>query len=305
MTLPNFLIIGAAKSGTTSLMKYVGQHPHVFMCPVKTHFFYLGEDPSLIHDTPDGWYRRPVIETTMSGYEAMFDSVGDAGAIGETCDTYLPSERAAQRIHQYMPDAKLIAILREPVGRAFSSYTHMLRDGEETLSFAEGLAQEPKRIAEDRAPIWQYRQRGYYYQQVKMYMDMFGRDQVRIYLYDDLCADVDGLLRDIFEFLGVEPGHKIDTSMRYNVSGTPRTKALRTLHRGISKPNRFKSLLRAVLPQRVAQSLGRHVIQGFQMRALEKPEFPEEVRRALIEDYREDIIKLQDLLQRDLSTWLE
>ncbi|MEE8154906.1 MAG: sulfotransferase [Phycisphaerales bacterium] len=305
MTLPNFLIIGAAKSGTTSLMKYVGQHPHVFMCPVKTHFFYLGDDPSLIRDTPDGWFRRPVIETTRSGYEARFESAGDASAIGETCDTYLPSERAAKRIHQYIPDAKLIAILREPAGRAFSSYTHMLRDGEETLSFADGLAQEPKRIAEDRAPIWQYRQRGYYYQQLKIYMDLFGRERVRVYVYDDLCADVDGLLRDIFEFLGVDPGQKIDTSLRYNVSGTPRTGALRTLHHGITQPNRFKSLLRSILPKRMARTIARHVIQGFQMRALEKPEFPDDVRRALIEDFREDILKLQDLLQRDLSKWLE
>jgi len=304
MTLPNFLILGAAKSGTTSFMRYLMQHPQVFMCPIKTQFFYLGEDPAQIRNTEDGWYHRASIKKNLADYQAQFDSVGSEKAIGETCDTYLSSQRAAQRIQQYIPMAKLIAILRNPVDRAFSSFAHMLRDGYETLEFAEALIKEQIRVAEGCAPIWQYRQRGYYYNQIKTYIDLFGKEQLKVFLYDDMHSDINKMLRQAFEFLSVDPNQQIDTSMRYNVSGAPRNKAVRAIHDSLTKPNRTKTLIKTIVPRKIIRSVSRSILHRFQMHAFEKPQMPAELRQSLTEDYREDILKLQDLIDRDLSEWI-
>lgn len=286
-------------------MRYLAQHPKVFMCPLKTQFFFLGEDPAQLRSTSDGWYQRSTIKTTLADYEAQFQSAGDELAIGETCDTYLSSQRAAQKIYQHIPNAKLIAILRNPVDRAFSSYTHMLRDGYERLGFAEALEQEPARVAEGCAPIWQYRARGYYYKQIKTYLDLFSRDQLRVFLYDDMCSDLNTLLRDTFEFLNIDPNQQINTSLRYNVSGAPKSKAVRAIHDSLTKPNRIKSVIKAVFPRKIIRSVSRRVLHNFQMRAFEKPQLPDELRSSLTEDYRQDILKLQDLIGRDLSGWYE
>lgn len=304
MTLPNFLVIGAAKSGTTSLMQYLDQHPEVFMCPVKTQFFDLDRDPTRFCGSNKVSERRGFIITKLAEYEALFKAAGEAIAIGETCDVYLSSEEAAQRIHHYIPHVKLIAVLRQPADRAFSAYTHMLRDVKETLSFADALAQEPQRITENYSPSWHYRRRGFYYEQIKMYLDLFGPEQLRVYLYDDLCNDVHGLMRDAFQFLGVDPNHQVDNSIRYNVSGLPRSKMVHAIHDLIAKPNRLKALVKTFIPTHRIRPIGRRFKNRLRMRNLQKPELPAELRQSLTEDFREDILKLQNVLQRDLSMWL-
>lgn len=304
MTLPNFLVIGAAKSGTTSLMQYLDQHPEVFMCPVKTHFFDLDRDPTRFCGSNKVSQRGGFIITELAEYEAKFEAAGEAIAIGETCDVYLSSEEAAQRIHHYIPHVKLIAVLRQPADRAFSAYTHMLRDGKETLAFAAALAQEPQRIAENYAPIWHYLRRGFYYEQIKMYMDLFGPDQMLVFLYDDLCEDAQSLLRDAFQFLGVDPEYQVDASIQYNVSGLPRSRTVHAIHDLITKPNRLKALVKTFVPTRRVRRIVRRFKNRLRMGNLQRPEFQAELRQSLIEDFREDILKLQNLLQRDLSMWL-
>ena len=305
MTLPNFLVIGAAKSGTTSIMQYLEQHPQVFMCPFKTHFFDLEPDPTRFRGFNEVSRRGGFIITKLAEYEALFQAAGEATAIGETCDVYLSSEEAARRIHHYIPHVKLIVVLRQPADRAFSSYTHLLRDGTESLSFADALAREPQRIAENYSPSWHHRRRGFYFEQVKTYLDLFGPEQLRVYLYDDLCEDAHSLLRDAFQFLGVDPNYQVDSSIRYNVSGLPRSKMVHAIHDLIGKPNRLKAYVKTFIPTRRIRPIARRVKNRLRMRNLQKPEFQAELRESLIEDFREDILKLQNLLQRDLSRWLE
>jgi hypothetical protein len=296
--LPNFLIIGAQKAGTTSLYYYLKQHPEVYMSPEKeTHFFsYLDEEP--VHGGPG----RPAtaIIRDLAEYRRLFAGVAGERAVGEASPSYLYNERAPQRIGAYLPEAKLVAVLRQPADRAYSNFLHCLRSGREPLAdFAAALEAEDRRVEENWGPLWHYRRKGYYHEQLSRYYELFEEDQIRVYLYEDLRERPEAVLADIFHFLEVDDAFVADTSERYNVSGVPRSRAARAL------VTRLNSVLPAVKPvlQRVLPYRVRQKIKG---RVFEKPPgISPEVRAQLTEEYREDVEKLQGLIGRDLSGWLE
>jgi hypothetical protein len=297
MTLPNFLIIGAAKSGTTALYHYLRQHPQVYMCPQKeTNFFAYGEQKVRFTGPRDA-NDSDFIITTLESYMAQFEAASNESAIGEASPWYLYSTDAAANISRRIPDAKLIAVLRNPVDRAFSSYLHVFKDGRESLSFEEGLIAEEDRIARGWEPIWHYQRVGLYAEQVKRFLSLFGRDQIRFYLYDDFLEDPDRLLVDIYQFLGVDPGFVADTSVRPNASGVPRNQLLGRL---LLQPNRLKEAIKPLIPSPLRYELSQRLSQ----RLLEKPPLGEETRKKLLSSYKNDILLLQNLVGRDLSMWL-
>ncbi|MGB3790819.1 MAG: sulfotransferase [Phormidesmis sp.] len=297
MQMPNFLMIGAAKAGTTSLYSYLAQHPQVYMSEQKEpRFFALeGEQPDYGGIT-QGINQGSVV--TLEGYQKLFEGVNHEVAIGEASTIYLYSEKAAERIQHSLPDAKLIAVLRNPAERAFSSYVHLVRDGFETLSFADGLKAESVRREENWQPLWFYQHRGFYYEQLKRYFDRFDAGQIRVYLYDDLVKGTQAVAQDIYRFLGVDESFVPDLT-RSNVSGIPKRRWLQNL---FMKDNPLKAAIKPLLPEQVRRRIARDV---HRKNTGDKPTFPVEVRQQLIETYREDILKLQDLLDRDLSNWLK
>jgi hypothetical protein len=158
-----------------------------------------------------------------------------------------------------VPEAKLIAILRNPIDRAYSAYLHLIRDSRETVTdFGEALRREQARIADRWEHIWHYKHMGLYHEQLTRYYDAFDLDNIKVYLYHDFRTDPLGVLRDVFRFLGVDEAFVPDISARHNASSLP--------------------------PDRT-------------------PPLPLDVRMELHRAFREDILKLQDLLGRDLSCW--
>ncbi|TCJ15543.1 sulfotransferase [Rubrobacter taiwanensis] len=298
MTLPNFLIIGAQKAGTTSLYYYLRQHPQVYMSPEKeTHFFtYLGERP--VHGGPG----RPAtaIITDAEEYGRLFSGVAGEKAVGEASPSYLYSERAPERIKRYLPEARLIAILRQPAERAYSNFLHCLGSGREPLEdFAAALEAEDRRVAGGWGPLWHYRRKGYYHEQLSRYYALFDPAQIRVYLYEDLREDAGEVLRDIFEFLEVDESFEADTSERYNVSGVPRSRTVGALISGLGGVIPVaRPILQKALPYGVRQRLKARIFAT-------PPRLDPEVRRELTENYREDILRLEELIGRDLSGWLE
>ena len=204
MSMPNFLIIGAEKSGTTSLYHYLRQHPDIFMCrPKELYFFaYEGERPD--HRGPgDLTFDRNIV-TRLEDYLAHFDSVANEKAIGEACPQYLYVPKAAERIRHHLPDARLVVVLRSPAERAHSIYMHAKREGRETTAnFAEALEQEDARLRAGWESSWGYRRNGFYCEQVARYDRLFDRSRLRIYLFEDLRDDPVLLVQDICRFLGV------------------------------------------------------------------------------------------------------
>ncbi|HEX8199102.1 MAG TPA: sulfotransferase [Isosphaeraceae bacterium] len=261
MTMPNFLILGAAKAGTTALYHHLRQHPQIGMSRIKeTNYFALMGEPVDFRGPGDREFIGRFSVTTLDDYRDQFRHCAATPAVGEASPLYLYSPKAAHGIRHFVPDAKLIVILRDPVDRAYSAFLHLVRDGREpVIDFGEALRREEERIADRWEHIWHYRRMGFYHEQLSRYFVAFDRAQIRIYLYDEFHADPLGVLRDVFRFLGVDEGFAPDTSVRHNAASVPRER---------------------------------------------RPPLLPEVRRELQDGFRDDILKLQGLLGRDLSAWL-
>lgn len=290
MTVPNFIIIGAGKSGTTSLHEYLKQHPQVYMSPLKEPNFFAYDGKA----ANSRWATNYPVKD-IEAYLALFRGVTDEIAIGEASPTYLFSPVAPERIRQYLPAVRLLAILRHPVERAYAAFQMRLRNGREPLGDFAAAVRAEREGRRDELPLpFRYVNAGMYHGFLKRYYDRFDQRQIRVYLFDDLRADPNGMLRDIFRFLGADDTFAPDTSIQYNVGrGVPR---YRRLNMGLSWA------IWRLEPLRLG--LGRPLKAMKQRNLVEPPPLAPVLRQELIELYRDDILKLQDLIQRDLSAWL-
>jgi hypothetical protein len=300
MAMPNFLIIGFEKAGTTSVYHYLKQHPQVFVSPTKeTNFFiYEGQNPEILPYLPAG---LPVIKS-LNAYRALFEDVSEHKAIGEASPLYLADPRAAKQIQHYLPKARLIAILRDPAERAYSAYWMRVRDGRETRSFEQAVEQELAGRLDDSLEVERrhYVRWGLYAKHLKAYLSSFDRSQLAIHLFDDLQADPGEFMRALFRFLEVDDDFTPDTSVRYNASGVPRRKFLRPLFGKSAVTRTLKRALPAPLSRRAAS-----IQEAWRSRELAKPPLPSNLRRQLVAGYRSDILELQRIIGRDLSRWLQ
>jgi hypothetical protein len=299
MTMPNFLVIGAVKSGTTSLYHYLKQHPQIYMSPVKEPSFFAFEGTaSALRERWRGWTSYDYI-TDIEAYRALFQGVSDEVAIGEASPAYLIHPSAPKRIRHYLPDAKLIAILRDPVESAYSAYLMERLYGSEPLAdFGQAIRSKERDV---RKP-WRLRQRyldvGFYYIHLKRYFDIFDPSQIEVYLYEDFKTDPVGVLRDIFRFLGVDENFTPDLSIKYNVGGIPKNKGWHVFFL-------IRPVLRPFIPASLRQYIVDHLANLRGRGLVKPPPLDPDVRAELIQIYREDILKLQGLIHRDLSGWLE
>ena len=296
--LPNFLIVGAAKSGTTFLYQILKQHPEVYMPMNKEPRFFVSSFYKNINASHPR-YRTTVF--TLEDYIKLFKNVKNENAIGEASVVYLCRYKIAiPQMKKFLDSIKIIIILRNPIIRAFSAYMHLVSDGKETLPFEESLKMEEIRKKQNYLSIiYFYKESGMYYNQVKAYLENFNK--VKVYLYDDLVKDPLGLAKDIYNFLEVDTTFVPDTTVKYNISGIPRS---RLLQRFLKKPNIVKTLLRPIT-RMIPEQKRAKIISGLRYKNLEKPQMKPETREYLKNFYREDILKLQKLIHRDLSTWLK
>lgn len=288
MTLPNFLVIGVAKAGTTSFYRYLDQHPQIFMYPNKGTNFFGYEDARAWAWTDEG--APPLLRhfraTTLEEYEAAFAGVSDEIAVGEVSPQYFRCPTAPRRIHEVIPDVKLIASVRNPAERAFSGFLMRTRRGEPVKSVYEELTPEATHVKE-----------GFYYKRMKRYYDIFARDQIKVYIFEDFKKDPTNVILDLLDFLGVDTRFVPDTAPRYNRANIPKSRWVNRLlyHPGLS------GTAKSVLPARVHR-----MAKGVrQLNLKSPPTFPADLRAQLLGLYREDILKLEALLNQDLSIWLE
>jgi len=300
MTWPNFFVIGAARSATDALYEYLKQHPQIYMSPVKetNYFVFYGRRPHFTGPGDEEALQACSI-VSRAEYEAQFAGARSEIAIGEASPWYIYCPQVPERIAHDVPDARLIAILRHPVDRAFSSFCMLQRDCREPeRDFVRALALEKQRIAAGWEPIWHYAAMGMYAQQLERYYALFDRQQLRVYLYDDLNRDPLPVLRDLFAFLGVDPGFVPDVSTRPNQSYVPRSRRLGLL---LTRENAPRRIARAVLPRPLRGRLRDALGEVNRVR----PTLDPALRRELTLQFRDEILRLQDLIARDLSHWLD
>ncbi|MEM9212850.1 MAG: sulfotransferase [Cyanobacteria bacterium P01_F01_bin.150] len=323
MNRPNFIIIGAAKGGTTALHNYLGQHPDIFVTRKKEPKFFTfygdGVQNASISDPRFDEEGRRRYEYTKAGsicdldsYHALFDEANGAKAIGESSPMYLYCPNSAQRIQTYDPTLKLIAILRNPVDRAFSHYMQysIQVQGDEYLpTFEKAIAAEPI----DNPSIWyglrHYVRLGFYHAQLKRYFDRFDSRQIQVHLYEDFKQNPQQLFGDIFRFLNVNDEFKVNTSTAYNVGSAPKNqfihRSLGWINTMANTDNQAIKTLKSSIPQPLYRGISATIQRVKKQNITEKPtSCGVETRQQLLDIYGDDIRALQDLIGRDLSHWL-
>lgn len=229
-------------------------------------------------------------------YAKLFRDAGEKRAIGEASVCYLWSPTAAANIHAAAPDAKIIMILRDPAGRALSQYLHNARDGVVRESFRRQIELSAGNKRMEFRPTYPFLENGLYYEQVKRFLDLFPRERVRIFIYEEAWRDSAKLVREIFEFLDVEPAFAVDRSRRDLAQQAPRSLAAHHLLSKSGVVPRLRKLMPASLRER-ARALFFKPAGSVVMHPGD--------RQFLRDYYRADVKKLAELLARDLRAWLD
>jgi len=293
---PNFIVIGAMKAATTSLYTYLKQHPEIFMTKVKEPMFFNNFQQENNYKIL-GLTRKK--STTLEEYLTMFKDVKNEKATGEASPAYIYNQKAPQLIKEHLPNVKIIAILRQPTDRAYSNYLHSKRaDRENATTFQEAIELEKKRIKDNWSPLYHYIEKGYYSVQLKRYYQLFPKENIRVYLFEDVVKNTTETLKDIFKFLEVDENVEIDTSKKSNVSGIPSG-----LMGWILKKMRYYNLMPKFA---ISDYLPKFVVKLI-FRSVYKP--PEKLDKNLRRDitekyYKEEINTLEKLIKRDLNSWL-
>lgn len=308
--LPNFLIVGAAKSGTTSLYHYLTQHPDIFMSPVKEPLFLSaqGTEESRLEKE---FFPVPLDRITrdFGEYRELFTAAVHESALGESSVYYLYDyEKTIANIKRYIPDwknLKILMILRNPVDASFSHYmmysqymTHFL-GMKDIPSFAESFRLEEERIRDGYVALAHFHW-FFYSRQVEAYLSSF--DRVKILLQSDLITEPERVVREIFSFLSVDDTFApSNTGDSFNVSGIPKSGFL---YRFLAQESLAKKFLRPAVRLLFPGDGYKKLVNRAWSKNLSKPEMSPEMRVRLAGYYRDDILKLQDLIGRDLGHWL-
>lgn len=322
---PNFFIVGAPKCGTTAMYEYLKAHPDIYM-PERKEPHFFGAD--LLFTERHNVIREP------DRYLALYANWQGERAVGDPSVWYLYSQKAACEIKDFAPDAAIIIMLRNPVDMIYSVYHQSRYDGNEDLpTFEEALGAEHARKQGEQIPKTALFPQGLYYseialfsQQVQRYLDVFGKAQVHIILFDDFTRNTAQVYRDTLNFLGVDPDFAIDFNI-INSNKQVRSATARNLARGLSMryrrvlnqwdvdpndPTRYEKLAARNFWQR---NLIRILLKlaGFANRGVKslntqyigRPPMPDSLRAELVEHFAADIESLSEIIGRDLSHWTQ
>ena len=297
--LPNFLIVGAAKSGTSSLHHYLNQHPEVFMPSYNKEGMKVKEPRFLIRELVQHRLHNGVWD--FEGYQSLFSYVKNERAIGEASALYLYYyEHAIKKIQYYLDqEVKIIIILRNPTDRAYSAFQHVSRGLKENHSFEHSLAIERGRLEreENLTPMVMYKQMGLYYNMVKAYKDSF--KNVHIVFYEDFRDNIEIEMDKIYNFLQISKNSKVNLNLKYNVGGK-RWKS-ETIKHLFMKDNLIRSILKWVIPKKFKKRIREKLVKISTNKVLP---IKAETRKMLNDYFKEDVKQLSELLNKDLQHWI-
>lgn len=288
----DFFIIGAPKCGTTSLFDYLRQHPEVFLPQAKENRFFVEDE-----------YYEQGEQFLNSFYKGLRSERVVGGALTELMHCHY----AAERLYKYNSQFKLIAMLRNPIDRAYSEYWFARRNGwERCKTFEEALEKEPARRNGnyvEKASL-AYLAHGHYYEQLDRYLQIFGRSNLFVILTEDLNSRADEVVRSILMWLGVEPDcSTINLAKRSNEAGMPRSMWLqRTL---MSYDARYKRFAKKITTPEMRYILNR-LIERLLRKNLQPFTYPPmqpATRVRLVDYFAPHNRKLSQLIGRDLSHW--
>jgi hypothetical protein len=268
--LPDFLVVGAMKAGTTTLKDYLAEVPQIFMPPNEVYFF-----------SDDSYYAQG-----LQSYERLFHNANYNQVLGERTTTYSYLPSVPERIQKHLPDVKLIWLFREPVARSYSHYWHSAKNGSERLSFEKAIAREGERIQTDF--FRGYLKRSRYVEQVRRYLQFFPKENMIFVLFEELIRDPAQLINRILKYLNVE----------YRISENPIYKHSHATYAPQNVPLQWLAcrVFGKTLPFRVVKRLNRRSEPGY-------PKMSEQLREKLRQEFFEPNQELAELTGLDLSAW--
>jgi hypothetical protein len=279
-TLPNFIIIGGLKCGTTSIHHYLGLHPDVHMSKPKELNFFAAEQ---------NW------DLGLDWYKGRFDNRVEVN--GESSPHYTNRPRfngVAERIHEHCPDAKLLYMVRDPIKRILSHWVHATGAGYETREFIPTLS----------LPDTSYIQRSMYWMQLEPYLELFDRDQIEIITQEELGSDREGTMRKAFSFLGVDESFTSEQFDReWEKSSAKQDDKYQFMEKLIKLPG-FRSLDRNFdrLPESMRWMVEK-VVHSPDKPPAPKPEIPDDLMVTLKGRFREDVAALEDFAGHRFGSW--
>jgi hypothetical protein len=301
--LPTFLVIGAAKAGTTSVYYYLSEHPEIFMSPLKEVRFFGDGDKTV---------------NNIDEYKALFKTSGNYKMFGEASPQYLiRSSSAPSQIKKLIPNAKLVVLLRDPADRAYAHYVYanfsLGLKNQFSYSKSWQIGDYSRLIRELPQPLtrstlkkteWTAHHFGlvssFYADDLQNYLKVFSRENFKILLYDDLKADPIKTMADIYTFLDVDSSFVPNIETRHNVTYIPNTDYLDSL---LKDSSIVKNLIKGFIPKSFKERLVNFTRQVNYSKRYQP--LNSEDRKILIDIFREDILQTQELLGRDLSHWLK
>ena len=301
--LPQFVLAGAPKAGTTALHAALATHPGLYLSPVKEPKFYLTDGrppprsgqqgPGDAHSAREWVWRRDRYVRLFAG--------APAGAVrGESTPFYLYDRAAQRRLVADVPDVKVVAVVRDPVDRALSNWVHLRADGlEPEADFGGAVELEEHRIEAGWAPFWHYTGLGRYGEQLRDLLTLLPREQLLVLRFREVVAEPARTLDRVSAFLGVAPGvaHAVPAeNVKPFVADTPRYRALARCARAGARAG-------ALLPPQVWRQVSRPLLAALHAGATKRPPLPVEVRRAVLERVLPDIALLEEVTGESFADW--
>ena len=295
--LPDFLLAGSAKCGTTTIFQYLQRQSSVFLPELKEPFYFSfgNEKPTYT----DARFNSKVIWKTEE-YVALFKNAKTSQLIGDASTSYLyTAEKTIQNVKslykEKASDLKIIVILRNPAERAFSHYTHLIRNGIEKLEFSEAIA--PQNIEQRSKEMWGFDYTGYglYGAQMEVFKNFF--KHILVLDYAEL-AQPNQMMEKIYTFLDIKNPVKVEEKIEANPSGVPKSKFVTALIRS----KRFKKIIKQITPSK-ALPIFQKMKDSLLKKSIVKPKISEQDNQYLREFFRKDIEKLERILNKNFNSW--
>ena len=283
-------IVGAPKAGTTSLHYYLNEHPEILMSALKEPDFFSHKE--ILEQ--DLYYENSKINT-IEKYHNLFKEGKELKIFGDSSVSYLFYPEVSKRIKEYNSDSKIIIMLRNPIDRAFSHYLMDYRLGLINQSF-ENVLVEGKTGTKQELFYQQFVTLGLYYEQVRRYLETFGKENVHIIFYDDFKNDLQNQVQKVYDFLEVESTFIAQLSTKHNTFSIPKSSWTRKVYAFV----KLRKILRKILPNQIVIQ-----VKSILFSKTDRPTLSERLRKQLNELYAADIKQLAILLNRDLSQWIK
>jgi hypothetical protein len=287
--------VGAPKCGTTAMDEYLKQHPDIFMAKKSLDFF--GTDLPL------------KIRPAEKEYLSFFQEEANKKIYGDASVYYLYSKLAASEIKEFSPDAKILIMLRNPVTMAYSLHSQNIYEGNEDIrDFETAIQLDEERRKGNKQPkcvdftsLPPYKDIGLFADQVKRYLDVFGKENVHILIYEEFAKDPETSTKGVLAFLGVDMNHPIE----YRVINPNKKIRLLFLHRLIKKPSvPLRAIVRILIPFKDVRHGIMNYLQNWNIRVKSRTGLHLKLQKQLKTYFTDDIQKLSNLINKDLSAWL-